>query len=332
MCSFFLSACDGPNMVLSLIDTNIQQESPISIWAEMGQSLQLDHSLQNRPEVVAQIASFQTHKEDTYKILTTSAPYISYVYEEAQKRGLPAELALLPVIESEGNPNARSKVGAIGLWQLMPHTASDLGIKTNHAYDGRKDVIATTKAALDFLTDLHKNFEGDWLLAMAAYNWGPGSLQKAIKNQKKWYTGSNFWNLHIPLETQKYVPKLLALAAIIRDPARYGFTLPVPDERIHLASIQIHSHYELSEIMRTSGASLETLQRLNPAYRTLATTQGAPNKFLIPVAAQKELALESSKSISNNAKLSSVLYSIVPHGMVREGIQLAFSLGSAERL
>jgi len=322
--SCVLSACDSSSTVLALMDTQQEEaQQPLSSLAAMGEGFQLGRA-EERPEVVAEIAALQANKEDLYKILQTSAPYISYVYEETKKRGLPAELALLPVIESEGNPNARSKVGASGLWQFMPRTATDLGIKTNHAYDGRKDVIATTNAALDYLTGLHKTFEDDWLLAMAAYNWGPGSLQKAIKSQKKWYAGTSFWSLHVPLETRKYVPKVLALAAILHNPARYGFVLPAVDNHIRLASVQVHSPYELNEVMRTCGASIETLHRLNPAYRTLATTKGAPNAFLVPVM-KKEFALESNPAIVDNATLNSV----ARRSMVKEGVRLAFSLSSA---
>ncbi len=314
-----LSACDGSGAVSSLISAQREEAQPLSIWADMRDGFQFGDTAA-RPEVAAEIKALQAHKEDFYKILQTSAPYLGYIYEEVKKRGLPAELALLPVIESECNPNARSKMGASGLWQFMPSTALRLGIKTNHAYDGRKDIIATTDAALDYLSGLHKAFEDDWLLAMAAYNWGPGSLDKAIKNQKKWYAGTSFWKLRVPAETRKYVPKILALAAIIHDPARYGFKLPVGDNHTRLASVQVSSSSDITEIMRISGASIETLHRLNPAYRTLATTTvGAPNNFLVPVP-KTEVALASNPSLVDNNHLSA------SHLKIMAGIRLALSL------
>jgi membrane-bound lytic murein transglycosylase D len=272
-----------PHTLTSLLPTISSASKTIGIWSEIGVNLQLVPSTADRPEVLAQIASLQANKEDLYKILKNSAPYISYVYAETQKQGLPAELALLPVIESEGNPNAHSKVGASGLWQFMPQTASELGIKTNQAYDGRKDIVATTHVALAYLMDLHKTFKNDWLLAMAAYNLGAGHLQTAMDHQKKWYRGASFWQLHLPAETQKYIPKVLALAAIIHDPARYGFTLPTLNNPVQLASVKVHSPAELDAAIRASGASPKTVHRLNPAYRTLATTHGAPNAFLVPI-------------------------------------------------
>jgi len=325
LCSCLLSACEQPpSTALSWLDLQPEEVTTLSIWADMRASFQLYGSQQARPEVEREIAALQTRKEDFYQILAASTPYISYVFEETQKRGLPAELALLPLVESEGNPNAHSKIGASGLWQFMPRTASELGIKTNSAYDGRKDVIATTKAALVFLTDLHRTFAHDWLLAMAAYNSGPGKLQKVIKHQKKRYAKTNFWDLPLPLETKKYIPRVLAIAAIMSDPARYGFKLPVPDMRTRLAIVEVHSAYELREIVRHSGASMETLQRLNPAYRKLATAQDAPNTFLVPVDREK-MALVSHLAIVDNAKRNSVLN----HPVIKRRLRLCYSLSKA---
>lgn len=196
-----------------------------SIWADMGEQFQLASNF-DRPEVIAQIAWLQAHKDDLYVILQSSSPYISYVYEETKKRGLPAELALLPIVESEYDPNAQSNKGAKGVWQLMASTATDLGLKSNHAYDARKDTIATTKVALNYLSNLHQAMQDDWLLAMASYNYGPGNVQNAMQQQKRWYSRTSFWNLHLPKQTQAYVPKVLALAAVIRNPAHYGIKLP----------------------------------------------------------------------------------------------------------
>lgn len=328
LCVSLISACDGSTNTLSLVDveqkTQLQSnQHPPSIWAEMRDSFQLLDNNETRPEVVAEIKSLQANKEDTYKILQNSAPYISYVYGETQKRGFPGEIALLPIIESEGNPNAKSRVGAKGLWQLMPGTAKILGIKTNDAYDGRKDVVATTRGALAFLTDLHKTFQDDWLLAMAAYNWGPGSVGKAIKSQKKWYTGISFWGLHVPKETQKYVPKVLALAAVVKNPTRYGFELPLTENHTRLKPVQVHSPVELSEVVRTSGTTLADLHDLNPAYKTLGTTtKGAPNTLLVPIA-KPELALESNTSISDNPAPN-----LIPNHNVLNGIRLALSFSA----
>lgn len=277
-----------------------------SIWADMGDRFQFTYE-RNRPEVLAQIAWFQAHQDILYKTLASSAAYISYVYEETKKRNLPAELALLPIIESECNPNARSKKGASGLWQLMPRTATDLGLKRNSVYDGRKDIIASTDAALDYLGGLHQAFSKDWLLAMAAYNHGPGNLQNAIDRQKKWYKSASFWNLHLPNETQKYVPKILALAAVIHHPGRYGIKLPPLSNDPKLASVQARSSTELENIIQASGINIETLRRLNPAYKHLAATAGAPNHFLIPITQKKQVLAFKYPSMTSHAVLKNMI-------------------------
>lgn len=286
--SCFLSACDSPSTVVSLSSDSQPQDaslftSSLSIWADMADKFQLAHE-RERPEVAAQIAWLQANQDFLYKVLQTSAPYMAYIYEETKKRGLPAELALLPIVESEFNPNARSKAGAIGLWQFMPGTAAELGLKRNAAYDGRKDVIASTEAALGYLRGLHHEFSKDWLLAMAAYNYGPGRLQTAIDRPKKQDKNTSFWHLKtLPKETQKYVPKVLALAAVIEQPERYGIKLPPLDKGLRLAKVKADSKEMLETIIKASGADTKTLRRLNPGYRHLSATAGAPNNFLIPI-------------------------------------------------
>src|SRR5262249_50075837 len=145
-------------------------------------------------------------QEHFYKILKSAVPYIYYIHKQTQASGLPAELALIPFIESEFNPNDLSNKGALGLWQLMSGTARDLGVKIRSGYDGRRNVITSTNAALAYFKDLGKLFKGNWYLAIAAYNCGEGRVQSSIKR-----TGHrNFWELPLPQETKYYVPRLLA--------------------------------------------------------------------------------------------------------------------------
>lgn len=207
---------------------------PDSVWAQMGPAFQFDRE-DGHAQVIAQIKILQANKKDLYRQLQADAPYINYFFQETQKRGMPAELALLPVIESDCSAEDYSKVGALGYWQFMPATAHDLGLKCG-AHDERKDLYASTHAALNFLSDLHQTFKDDWILALAAYNWGPGNVSKAMKRSKPWYRDVGFWDLKgLPLETQQYAPKLLALAAVIHHPERYGIVLP---PTLHLASAE----------------------------------------------------------------------------------------------
>lgn len=193
-----------------------------SMWTTMSSHFSLNTATDQKA-VAKQIAWLQAHQASLKQTLKQAAPYISYVYNQTQAHGMPAELALLPIVESDYNPHATSKVGASGIWQLMPATASSLGLKSTATYDGRRDIVASTGAALHFLDNLGHQFHQNWNLALAAYNWGAGNMEKVVVSQHQ----TNFWSLQkLPAETQNYVPKLLALAAIIKDPARYHIQLP----------------------------------------------------------------------------------------------------------
>lgn len=211
-----------------------------SVWGRMSAEFQFNHE-DGHAEVIAQIAKLQAHKKELYKQLQADAPYINYFFQQTHKQGLPAELALLPVIESDCDPDSRSNVGAVGWWQFMPGTAAGLGLDCNPAHDARKDIGQSTDAALIYLNGLHKTFQDDWMLALAAYNYGSGNVHKAIKKQKKWYAGIGFWGVApaLPAETQAYVPKLLALAAVVRDPGRYGIELPATID-LHMSASKAH--------------------------------------------------------------------------------------------
>ena len=161
---------------------------------------------------------FAKHPEYIERIFTRAAPYLHYIVGEVEARGLPMELALLPVIESAFQPYAYSRARATGLWQFMPATGGRFGLKQDWWYDGRRDVVAATQAALDYLQYLHGMFDGDWLLAVAAYNCGEGNVSRAIRNAKAARKKTDFWNLQLPAETRAYVPRLLAMSRHRRRP------------------------------------------------------------------------------------------------------------------
>lgn len=269
-------------------NSSTQTNSNNSIWASMSQNFSIN-SYANNPRVQQQIAWLIKNQKSLYKSLQKAGPYLAYVYQQTQKRGLPAELALLPIVESGFNPTAQSQVGARGLWQLMPKTAVELGVKTTSSYDGRVDIIASTQAALSYLTRLSQSFDRDWYLALAAYNCGPGRVKNAVKKQMPWYKRSNYWALKLPQETQNYVPKLLALAAIVKNPEQYGVTLPPISSRTNLATITIAGNVDFKKITNASNVSMDTLKQLNPGHNKLATTSGAPNTLLVPAHAVAQI-------------------------------------------
>jgi len=253
-----------------------------TLWDSMRGHFALSSSTY-RPEVKKEIQWLQQHNRSTYRTLAKSAPYLYSIYQQTQKRHLPAELVLIPLIESEFNPFAYSHMGATGLWQMMPGTASGLGLKINWWYDGRRDLVASTDRALYYLTYLYNFFDQDWLMAVAAYDAGEGTVQNAIDNNILHERDTDVWDLNLPKETQSYVPKLLALAAIIHRPEYYDMQLPNISDEPYLQTVNVGSQIELKTAAKLAGMSLKTLRKLNPGFRRWATDPGGPHTLLIPI-------------------------------------------------
>lgn len=250
-----------------------------SIWNSVREDLALDLKT-DQPEVKRAIKSLLQNKKKLIKILTRSAPYIYYIHTETQKRGLPGELSLIPVVESEFSPNDFSTAGATGLWQLMPGTARELGVKVRPGYDGRKNIKASTQAALSYFKDLGANFAGNWYLAIAAYNAGQGKISSAVRRAKT----KNFFQLkRLPRETRFYVPKLLAVAEIVKHPSKYGIELPHISNKPYFKEVSVTKPTSLSHYAKKSGISLATLKTLNPDYKYSIVKRKSGYTVLIPI-------------------------------------------------
>ncbi len=225
-------------------------------------------------------AKHQTYLDRTFG---RADPYFYHIVEQIEARGMPMELALLPVVESAFQPFAYSHGRAAGIWQFIPGTARRFGLKIDWWYDGRRDIKASTTAALDYLEVLNKRFDGDWLLALAAYNSGEGTVSKAIRKNKKRGKGTTFWDLKLPRETQGYVPKLLAISNIVANPEQHGVSLKTIDNSPHLAEVNIGSQLDLAIAADMAELSLEQLYTLNPAYNRWATSPDGPHSLLLPI-------------------------------------------------
>jgi membrane-bound lytic murein transglycosylase D len=232
-----------------------------TVWNNISRDFKIDHKTQ-LTQVKAEIRKLLADQDKLYSTLKAAAPYIYFIHQQTQSRGLPAELALIPLIESEFNPNDYSTKGATGLWQLMPGTARELGIKVKSHYDGRRNVVVSTAAALAYFKDLGENFDGNWYLAIAAYDAGQVKIDHAIRQAGT----HNFWNLSVPKETKLYLPKLLAIAAIIKDPKKYGVVLPPISNRPYFAQLDVKKPLSLNKVAQSSGVAIETLRTLNPDY------------------------------------------------------------------
>jgi membrane-bound lytic murein transglycosylase D len=255
-----------------------------NMWAVIASNFSLPHYA-DTPAVQRQIQWFQTHQKYFNKVASQGQPYMFYIYEEVKKRGLPGELVLLPMIESAYDPFAYSWVGAAGLWQMMPATGANFGLKQDWWYDGRKDIISSTSAALDYLTYLDTFFNGNWPLAIAAYNSGEGTVQNAIDRNAHRGRGTTFWALNLPAETESYVPRLLALAAIISNPAKYGVDLPPVHNGPYFGVVSLKQQIDLSQAAKLAEIPLSELYELNPGYNRWATDPKGPYRLLLPISA-----------------------------------------------
>lgn len=217
------------------------------------------------------------------ELVTNAGPYIYYIYQQTRKRHMPAEIALIPMVESDYNPFEYSHAGATGLWQMMPGTASGFGLTINWWYDGRRDIIASTKAALDYLSYLHNLFNNNWLLAIAAYDSGEGTVEAAIRHNKRLHKPTNFWALSLPYETENYVPKLLALTAIFANPTHYGLTIPSIANKPYFAIVPMDTQIDLSMAAKLAGVDKDVVRELNPGFRRWATLPDEPYDLLLPV-------------------------------------------------
>ena len=238
--------------------------------------------------------SWFTSRQDYLNRLTARASrYIYHTVREAERRNIPTELALLPVIESSYDPSGTSSAAAAGLWQFIPSTGRIYGLNQSSTYDGRRDVIESTRAAYDFLTALHNQF-GSWELALAAYNAGPGRVQRAIDANKAQGLPTDYWSLRLPTETMNYVPRFLAVAEIVAKPEQYGVYLPAIANRQHFRSVPVNYGVSLSEVAQLTGVTYDELERLNTALTSGRVDSSGPQRVIIP----------NDVSLNADAKLS----------------------------
>ena len=208
--------------------------------------------------------------------------YMAHIIEELERNDLPLELALLPFVESAYNPFAYSPSGAAGLWQFMRPTGDHLGLTRDSWYDGRRDVINSTTAAVRYFKYLNKRFDGDWLLTLAAYNAGEGTLKKAIRANRRKGKPTDFWSLQLPAETRAYVPKLIALAQVTASPADYNLALPSIPTEVHFEIVDLPQQIDLYQVSLLAEMSIDGVYRLNPGCQQSATPPDGPHRLLIP--------------------------------------------------
>lgn len=226
---------------------------------------------------------FKKHPDYLTRVTKRAKPYLHLVTKAVEKAGLPIELALLPIVESAYYPFAFSHGTASGLWQFIPETGKLYGLKQNYWVDERRSVIRSTRAAVAYLKNLNTLFKGDWLLAIAAYNSGPGRVQRAIKKNKAVGKKTDFWHISLPEETRGYVPRLLAVAELIKNPQKYQQTITPIANQPQLQSVYLYSQLDLALIAQWSGLSLEEIYTLNPDLNRWATPDTPRYELLLPI-------------------------------------------------
>ncbi|HEX2548340.1 MAG TPA: transglycosylase SLT domain-containing protein, partial [Gammaproteobacteria bacterium] len=266
----------------SLADDIDRYRNADNMWDVLRAEFTLPH-YEDNPLVQEQINWFLNNQEFLQRAASRAAPYLYYISQQVRKRHLPAEVVLLPMIESAYNPFVYSSAGAGGIWQMMPDTATGYGVKQNWWYDGRRDIVASTKAALDYLVYLGGFFDGNWLLAIAAYNTGEGNVLAAIRRNVRDNRNTDFWSLPVHQQTREYVPRLLALASIIAHSDKYSLTFPGVNNAPYLAQIDMGGQIDLSYAAKLAGLSLRDLKQLNPGYNRATTDPSGPFKIVLPI-------------------------------------------------
>jgi membrane-bound lytic murein transglycosylase D len=251
------------------------------LWEELRDGFDL--SGYEHPRVDVQLNWYAKNQRYLDRVSDRALPYMYFILREVKERGMPTEIALLPVVESAFQPFAFSPGRAAGIWQFIPETGKRYGLTLNWWYDGRRDIYAATHAALDYLQDLNKRFKGDWLLALAAYNSGEGTVGRAMKRAAREGKPMNFWALDLPAETRDYVPKLLAISALVAEPEYYNMKLnPIPYSP-YFRKVDTAGQIDLAKAAELADISIEEFYRLNPAFNRWATPPEGPHYLLVPI-------------------------------------------------
>lgn len=271
-------------------------EHQANIWDDIGRRLYFPIPDQKR--IQQALSWYKRHPGYIERVTHRASPYLYHIVSELRERNMPMELALLPIVESAFNPFAYSHGRAAGIWQFIPGTGKRFGLKQNWWYDGRRDIIESTRAALDYLSYLYRLFDGNWLHAIAAYNSGEGNVRKAIRRNKKRGKSTDFFSLKLPKETEAYVPKLLALSELLKNAELYGINWPAIANEPAIAVVGTERQIDLARAAAYAGLELDTIYQLNPGFNRWATDPNGPHQLVLPLdkVTQFKTNLDADKS------------------------------------
>ncbi|MET0050682.1 MAG: LysM peptidoglycan-binding domain-containing protein [Candidatus Thiodiazotropha sp.] len=266
---------------LQAVIASMEEPLPEGLWERMTGAYSLN--IPDNPRIAQEFNWYRSHSQYLERIQERAAPFLYFILDEIEKRDMPTEIALLPAVESAFRPFAYSPGRAAGMWQFIPGTGRQFGLKQNWWYDGRRDAVSSTQAALDYLVSLSRQFDGDWELALAAYNSGAGTVRRAISRNQKKGKPVDFWSLELPDETSAYVPRLLALARIFRDAGELGIDLlEIPDEP-YFTTVDIQSQLDLALAAEMADITLDELYLLNAGFNRWATDPDGPHQLTLPI-------------------------------------------------
>ncbi|HGJ5865038.1 MAG TPA: murein transglycosylase D [Arsenophonus nasoniae] len=270
------------------------------LWGYISNELKMD--IPDNARIANQIKSYLAKESYLQNVTLRAEPYMYWIVEKIDQRNLPMELALVPIVESAFNPHATSQAQATGLWQIIPLTGQSYGLKQNKWVDERRDVAASTTAALNLLERLNNLFDGDWPLTLAAYNCGEGCVLNAIKKNEVLGLPTDYWSLSLPKETMNYVPKILALSNILRNSDQYALPLPTTNKNNALTQVNIGEQITLPQAARLSGLSLTALKAYNPNLKHNITPPAGPYTIMLPTDKAELL----KDALSDQAVLNSI--------------------------
>ena len=264
----------------STIAATAPRPDPESLWTRVVHGFALPEI--DSPLVARHEAWFLNHPDYFQRMIERSRLYLYFIVEEIDKRKMPMEVALLPMIESAYNPIAYSRARAVGIWQFMPSTGKRYGLQQNWWYDGRRDVLAATGAALDYLEKLHAEFD-DWQLALAAYNWGENGVSRAIAQNRAKRKPTGYEHLRMPRETRNYLPKLQAVRNIITNPALLSVPLEDIPNRPYFTAVSTPEHIDLQVAAQLAEMSVDDFRSLNPGHTRPVIMSNGSRTLLLPI-------------------------------------------------
>ncbi|MEZ5537319.1 MAG: transglycosylase SLT domain-containing protein [Thiolinea sp.] len=252
-----------------------------SVWNRVFRTFSLpDYS--NNYRVKKFIRSYGSNPGQMNVLLNRADPFMHMIIEEVNRRGMPAEIALLPFVESGFRLDVFSHAGAAGLWQFIPSTGRTYGLRQTKGFDARMDPFAATNAALNYLQKLNREFGGDWLKALAAYNCGENCVHRAVYKARAAGKNPSYWNLSLPRETMNYVPRLLAFKELLSKSNQYGISLPATPNAAKLVQVELNKPVNLRQVANHAGLPSNLLVQLNPNFRKGVTQPGLSNRITLP--------------------------------------------------